>query len=201
MRTTEVNEKVLAIYQAVWALIDEGRDIHRMKVSDITERAGIGKGTAYEYFRSKEEILGSAMAYDFLLQYTVLEEMVRSQDNFRDAMKGCFSFLMENRNRRRFTMQFVKQEGFKRGEDEKGQCDLNRMGSLLSYLTELGKKDGFIPDHIPEGLASTEIFAQMLAFFMYQESRDGESGEDMEEAGEFFLSALLSCMQERSGEC
>ena len=42
----ERNEKVLAMYRAVWQLLDEGRDLHKLKVSDITECAGIGKGTA-----------------------------------------------------------------------------------------------------------------------------------------------------------
>ena len=49
----EKNKKVMAMYQAVWKLLDEGKDLHKLKVSDITECAGIGKGTAYEYFRSK----------------------------------------------------------------------------------------------------------------------------------------------------
>ena len=39
----ERNEKVLAIYRAVWKLIDEGNDISRVKVADITAKAGIGK--------------------------------------------------------------------------------------------------------------------------------------------------------------
>ena len=52
-------EKVLAMYRAVVDLINEGNDIKVLKVSDITGCAGIGKGTAYEYFSSKEEIISS----------------------------------------------------------------------------------------------------------------------------------------------
>lgn len=51
------------MYEAVNELLEEGRDIYRMKISEITQRAGIGKGTAYEYFSTKEELLGKAIFY------------------------------------------------------------------------------------------------------------------------------------------
>ena len=59
----EYPQKVLAIYEAVGRLIAAGKDTADLKVSDITREAGIGKGTAYEYFDSKEEIIGRAVFY------------------------------------------------------------------------------------------------------------------------------------------
>ena len=38
-------EKVRLLYEAVLAMVTDGWDINRMKVSDITAQAGIGKGT------------------------------------------------------------------------------------------------------------------------------------------------------------
>lgn len=46
--------KVVLMYQAVVDMVNEGVDVNNMKVADITARAGIGKGTAYEYFSTKE---------------------------------------------------------------------------------------------------------------------------------------------------
>lgn len=199
---TEINEKVLAMYQAVWTLIDEGCDIHKMKVADITNRAGIGKGTAYEYFRSKEEILGNAMAYDFFLQYRALEDSIRKQDDFAGAMRGCFSWIMENRDRRRFAMQFVKREALCDRKDprsfgemeEKFSCGLDRIRQLLEYLAELGKKDGCIRQDIPEQFATLQIFSQVLCFFIYQESQPAPSQEELEKLEEFLLENLFQCM-------
>ena len=51
----ELQNKVILMYEAVISLIEEGKDINSIKVVDITSRAGIGKGTAYEYFKSNEE--------------------------------------------------------------------------------------------------------------------------------------------------
>lgn len=59
----EYPQKVMAIYEAVGRLLAAGRDTADLKVSDITKEAGIGKGTAYEYFDSKEEIIGQAVCY------------------------------------------------------------------------------------------------------------------------------------------
>ena len=51
---SQVPPKVRQMYGAVIEMLEEGMDASGMRVSAITERAGIGKGTAYEYFDSKE---------------------------------------------------------------------------------------------------------------------------------------------------
>lgn len=56
--------KEKAIYQAVLALFEEGADINNLTVAEITGRAGIGKGTAYEYFSGKEEMIAKAFFYN-----------------------------------------------------------------------------------------------------------------------------------------
>ena len=63
MKEKTLSPKVKALYEAVEELIFENIEVKGIKVSDITERAGIGKGTAYEYFRNKEEIISSALLY------------------------------------------------------------------------------------------------------------------------------------------
>ncbi|MDE7020678.1 MAG: TetR/AcrR family transcriptional regulator [Lachnospiraceae bacterium] len=61
---TEYLPKVKAIYQAVFELFEEGADLNSLTVSEITRKAGIGKGTAYEYFSDKEEMIGRAICYN-----------------------------------------------------------------------------------------------------------------------------------------
>ena len=65
-------EKVRLLYEAVLAMVTDGWDINRMKVSDITAQAGIGKGTAYEYFSSKEELIANAVLYDVEMRLALL---------------------------------------------------------------------------------------------------------------------------------
>ena len=91
----ETNEKVLAMYHAVAALMDEGRDIHNLKVSDITQKAGIGKGTAYEYFRSKEELLAKAICYDFAVQFQSLEKELEEKNEDNNKQQNSICTLLE----------------------------------------------------------------------------------------------------------
>ena len=62
--TPELKPKVKALYDAVLELLNENADVNTLTVSDITKRAGIGKGTAYDYFSCKEEIIAGAIIYD-----------------------------------------------------------------------------------------------------------------------------------------
>lgn len=60
----ECQPKVKAIYQAVFELFEKGADLNNLTVSEITKKAGIGKGTAYEYFSDKEEMIARAIFYN-----------------------------------------------------------------------------------------------------------------------------------------
>lgn len=107
----EPSEKVQKMYEAIAAFVEEKRDLSAIKVSDITSRAGIGKGTAYEYFSSKEEIIVHATMWlcgrqmnqltagiheknGFKEKYFYLLEWMRAHGQYNDlllkAMKGSF---------------------------------------------------------------------------------------------------------------
>ena len=60
--TPTVKEK--AIYQAVVDLFMEGADLSGLTVSEITAKAGIGKGTAYGYFSDKEDMIARSICYN-----------------------------------------------------------------------------------------------------------------------------------------
>ncbi len=87
----EPSEKVQKMYEAISDLVQEKRDIATLKVSDITSRAGIGKGTAYEYFSSKEEIIVHAGLW---LCFQQNQEMTKKLECF-DGFQEKFMFLLE----------------------------------------------------------------------------------------------------------
>lgn len=110
----EYPQKVLAIFEAVGRLIASGRDMEKLTVSDITREAGIGKGTAYEYFGSKEEIIGEAICFQMHKTVTAVNEKMAEVNTLREQLeliiiwseKGlssniiyCFLKLQMNRTR------------------------------------------------------------------------------------------------------
>lgn len=82
--------KVCRMYKAVIQMLEEGMDVSDIRVSTITERAGIGKGTAYEYFDSKEEIVACAILYQMKEIFGWLETVLEEQGSFREQL----SFLL-----------------------------------------------------------------------------------------------------------
>ena len=64
MEGMKLAPKVKNMYQAVIELMIEGADLNNLTVAEITARAGIGKGTAYEYFSNKEEMIAGALFYE-----------------------------------------------------------------------------------------------------------------------------------------
>ena len=55
--------KVKVVYRAVIALFVEGADLNSLTVAEIAGKAGIGKGTVYEYFKNKEQMIAGALFY------------------------------------------------------------------------------------------------------------------------------------------
>ncbi|MDO5292970.1 MAG: TetR/AcrR family transcriptional regulator [bacterium] len=89
-------EKVVLIYDAVVNLINENSSINTMKVVDITSRAGIGKGTAYEYFSSKEEIITKALMFDTMKKVESLKLIADSDSTFEEKVIGVLDFISDN---------------------------------------------------------------------------------------------------------
>ena len=56
-------QKEIAIFEGIIRMIKGGINPYTIKVSDIAIEAGVGKGTLYEYFKTKEEAISKALLY------------------------------------------------------------------------------------------------------------------------------------------
>lgn len=82
----EHSPKEKAIYQAVMELFEEGADLNSLTVSEITGRAGIGKGTAYEYFSDKEEMITKAIFYSTKEMCERIAERLKKENGLYDKI-------------------------------------------------------------------------------------------------------------------
>ncbi|MCI8483153.1 MAG: TetR/AcrR family transcriptional regulator [Lachnospiraceae bacterium] len=78
--------KVKAMYEAVLELFASGRELSTLKVSEITAKAGIGKGTAYEYFSTKEEMIVGAIRYEAAKHVAVIIELIENGESFQEII-------------------------------------------------------------------------------------------------------------------
>lgn len=87
METKELSPKMLAAYKAIIELFTEGADLNTLTVSEITARAGIGKGTVYDYFSNKEEMLAGALYYEMGVACGELYEKLKDRKNLYEKME------------------------------------------------------------------------------------------------------------------
>ena len=78
--------KVKAMYEAVLELFASGRELGTLKVSEITAKAGIGKGTAYEYFSTKEEMIVGAIRYEASKHIAIIAELIEKGQSFQEII-------------------------------------------------------------------------------------------------------------------
>lgn len=84
------SEKEIMIFNGVTKLINEGVKLHAIKVSDIAQAAGIGKGTIYDYFKSKEEILKRSLRYSMDMGIMKVLNKINEANGFEDKCYTIF---------------------------------------------------------------------------------------------------------------
>lgn len=103
----QVPAKVRQMYTAVMQLFEQGEEVSSIKVSTITEMAGIGKGTAYEYFDTKEEMVACALVYQMQCIFNWLGDMLEKKGSFQEQLDFILDEMEVQEERRRCFMRFV----------------------------------------------------------------------------------------------
>lgn len=170
----KLSSKVKALYEAVEELIYENIDVKGIKVSDLTERAGIGKGTAYEYFRNKEEIISSALIYHIDLICRQMIEKLEELNDFSETMHFLLRCIDREIRKRDCLIQFVHlisdngaigkilQDKIK----EKNQ-EICMPRDVVARMLRLGMENGDINKELPAEYVSVEIASRVIAYILY----------------------------------
>jgi AcrR family transcriptional regulator len=184
----EYPEKVLAIYEAVGRLMAEGREPNDLKVSDITKAAGIGKGTAYEYFSSKEEIINRAVCYQM---QTMLERAMNLLKNLTTLeaqltqMIEWAEYSVANHMISNFFKLQIKdadnQADMENRAGELAACRDRFFEKLADIMLETGNLDGSISKPEDRTYARAVIIAAVMLMIEMSISRTkGGSCKEME---------------------
>ena len=201
----EFPEKVIKMFDAVCEMLSENADINNMKVADITNRAGIGKGTAYEYFASKEEIITKALLYDTTKQFLYVSEVIRECKTFREKVMAGFDWIADNFKECKTFAQLVKigmgtydvshvlQDEFAKihASDD---CDVALQ--VVDEMMQCGIEEGLLKPK-NQNLMRMEFCSQVLMFAMFLTDRQRQSGDalQVEEVKNFAYEALVKMFQ------
>lgn len=165
--------KVAAMYEAVGDLIMKGLDVPDIKVSMITEQAGIGKGTAYEYFESKEEIIVCALVYHMRRMSGKLETSLERCGSFREQLRMMLDNCGRDEEDGRCFIRFVHvitdnsvfgQLVRSKMAEENGEVPIvNVLGRILKD----GMERGEVRRDLPLDYMVCTLFSRLLTLIIY----------------------------------
>lgn len=174
-----VPPKVHQMYEAVIQLLEEGADVADIRVSTITERAGIGKGTAYEYFETKDEIVACAIVYQIQRIFSWLGEKLEEQEDFRQQVVFLLDVVEQKERCKagflRFVHMMTSNSDFDRMVREKMNTEafapylpVNIFGKILGQGVERGE----LRKDLPIGYMIHCVFSHLLTYMMSVASRE-----------------------------
>lgn len=189
-----IAEKEMLMYQAVIDMVQENYDINSIKVSDITGRAGIGKGTAYEYFSSKEEIIVKALLYDTYLHLKTVEKIFLKEIGFKEKYYLLMDFLENNMPYTKGVNSFMKmmsgtyeiKDSIKQELDKlriHENCPMEYVETMIDTYMEQGYKEGIFAQE-NKSLRRSVFVTQMTGYIFclvnnfYKETISREDARD-----------------------
>lgn len=172
----KLSPKVEALYKAVLELLLEGREVRKMKVSEITERAGIGKGTAYEYFTSREELILHALEYQKNVWTESLRERLSCRSSFMEKTECLFDMadtIVKNVNEaalEEICSIFFRSPMFERR-------DKHCLNEVLYDIVGEAKRGGELKETFPDEYIVLILFGKMFSYVSFcTDSGAGSSG-------------------------
>lgn len=175
------------------------RGFHETAISNITQRAGVGLGTFYVYFKSKEEVFRALVADMGARTRHVLSESVKDAPNRLEAerlgIRAYLEFVRTHKSLYRVVMeaQFVAPEAYRayyrvfseayrqqlsqaaaRGEISKGDDDV-RVWALMGASTFLGLKYGVWEDGADVGAISEAAADLMINGLAPRTKKNGDA--------------------------
>lgn len=149
VKTMSKRENIL---EAVISLSDRCKTPGEMTISAVAEHAGVGKGTVYEYFTSKEEMMAEAVAHFIRTRLNTLIEMPFTgsfRQGFDQLSKKVDEIYRKNHSFFRLVFLTGEQEEYvatfsaKKAASQREEM-LQKVVGMLFRLTEIGKAEGII---------------------------------------------------------
>ncbi len=194
--------KEKALYESVLSLIEEGGSIGSLKVSVIAQRAGIGKGTTYEYFKSKEELIGKALFYDLHRKIQNLLQKAGQVSGFRNILYTVFDWMEENLEGNQFLYQLLSINGVEyKIPDEIRDMLVNQtkaVTELEKSLEEFGnvaKAEGLIPMDAPKSLLNIAIANTLISYMVYLKMHKSVQDVDSQQMKLFLYNSIVKAFQ------
>ena len=202
--TDKLPAKVEKLYDAVIHLMEEGKNLSSLTGAEITEKAGIGKGTAYEYFRSKEEMIARAILYGILRSFEEIEHRIGRLSSFEAKYVEVLNWLEEIFQEKgslailcqisRDSMQIsgaLKQEAIGVGYSPE------MIFSHMDYLLYDENGQNLVNSSLSVEMQKCAIFSSFVNFWVYINRNPEFHEKEMESYKRYLYCCLINSLQEK----
>ncbi|MBP1561519.1 MAG: TetR/AcrR family transcriptional regulator [Oscillospiraceae bacterium] len=141
------------IIGALHDLIAAGSSPESVTVSEIASKAGIGKGTIYEYFSCKEEIFREGVIATSVYHLKNMSGILESCEGYRETLAKMAEYILKIVNKNKVFFEFILKD-FDSGNKYRF-CEIRR-DFISTYKDDISKLvNGLIQKGIDEGIISS----------------------------------------------
>ncbi|HHX74142.1 MAG TPA: TetR/AcrR family transcriptional regulator [Firmicutes bacterium] len=194
-------EKEIAIFNGLIKLLRRGANPYQVKVQDIAEAAGIGKGTVYEYFASKEEVISKAILYQLNLEVKAAFRRIAREESLREKFSVLLDLILEWFSDNRSTVNLLLSGGglhnfytFLQEEQQELALLKENVLRIITHLLEHGRMENVISGRESFYYQLMALQGALAGFSHFAGQRDLYPGVTVEEAKNVAYRLLLRAL-------
>jgi AcrR family transcriptional regulator len=182
------NQKTKLIMDTALELFAE-KGFHATSMSQVAEKAGISKGLAYNYFKSKQEILDSIIKTGFDSVYANFDlnhDGILTEDEFRHFIRETIGMVFENRIFWKLFLSLMLKEGH-------AEAAIGKYSNANDVIISMLKR--FIAFR---GTSNTEESLMSVSFILKGAFLIAVTSPEMSDPGIFTEMVINACMKQIS---
>ena len=168
------------------------------EILSIAEEAGIGKGTVYEYFTSREEIISKAMAYRLRGEADALSERVNKAEGFEQKLDTLLCFARDSVQAQASGMKVLFASA-RTLESPEAVCRhigdaqvVEQLRAMIARIVESGVREGLLRQPPSEAYALMALAGAVFGYANLQHILPGQDDAALREDARQMVRRALS---------
>jgi AcrR family transcriptional regulator len=189
-RKAERQESIILAAHEVFS----NKGFHQAKMEEIARKAGVGKGTLYEYFNSKKELFCGMVKQWMIWYYQSIRQAAEEGNDFKQKLDNMMMAHMKFAFRSKNLISMMLNDYVHINRDlnrwmMEGRLEMVR---LVENVVEQGIREGKLRN-VDVRLTSL-MFLSSWTIFVLENCMEDEQQENMEQTKEHVMDILLNGM-------
>lgn len=181
-RRTQREEQICESVLHLW---EKRSDLHTITVQQIADEAGLGKGTMYEYFSSREEIFVKAFLYRMKHDFSQLEVSLERAGGFEQRLRVLLKAadrLLETQNVgvQVLAVCLGAKTNLEQLCSQVDCCYSRRVEELLEITIQRGVEEGVLPAPNRMRYAVLALLSCLTGYVSYRRAHPDETAVEQD---------------------